>query len=222
MIAAIWAQSANGVIGKDGKIPWHYPGDFKRFKRVTLGSTIVMGRKTWESIGKPLPGRRNVVVSRTVGPTPISMTMLGWDQSVVWCGSVEDALQWDTSADVWVIGGAEVYTAAMPYCALLDVTYVPDDIKFPLCTTCGHHFLTHMYGHAPCEGEFGCTCPIYSGVTCAPRIDEKLFEADELLQHEDEPALKRRIYVRRGIEKPYDLADNRRLQEAGSLSRKLG
>ena len=63
MRGMIYAVSPEGVIGQDGAIPWYHPGDFRRFKRVTLGSTVIMGRKTFESMGKPLPGRRNSVVT---------------------------------------------------------------------------------------------------------------------------------------------------------------
>ncbi len=63
-ISLIVARSQNGVIGKDGKLPWHFPEDLKFFKQITIGKPIIMGRHTWESIGRPLPGRRNVVVTR--------------------------------------------------------------------------------------------------------------------------------------------------------------
>jgi dihydrofolate reductase len=188
VIAAIWAQSANGVIGKDGAIPWRYPGDFRRFKRVTLGSTIVMGRKTWESIGsKPLPSRRNVVLSRRPRH----------EDGAVWCVDLEEALVFaklSSPGDVWIIGGAEVYAAAIPFCDVLDITFVPDIVL----------------------GE---------GLTMAPSTSTyaTLFKLGEeqVLQHEDELLLKRIVFVRQGLrETPYDLADNRRLQEQGVLTKK--
>src|SRR3954463_10246896 len=61
------AVASNGIIGKDGKLPWHLPEDLKHFKKLTLGHPIIMGRRTWESLGKPLPGRENIVVTRTPG-----------------------------------------------------------------------------------------------------------------------------------------------------------
>ena len=64
MISFMWAQDKNGVIGKDNQLPWHLPEDLKHFKRTTMGHPIVMGRKTYESIGKPLPGRENIVLTR--------------------------------------------------------------------------------------------------------------------------------------------------------------
>lgn len=68
MIGLVWAQSANGVIGRDGTLPWHLPEDLKHFRALTTGATVLMGRRTWESLPprfRPLPGRRNVVLSRT-------------------------------------------------------------------------------------------------------------------------------------------------------------
>jgi dihydrofolate reductase len=117
--AIIVAVSPEGVIGVRGAIPWHYPGDMKRFRRVTMGTTLVMGRVTFESIGsKPLSGRRNVVI------TSRALDVGGVERAA----SVEDAIARTSDADVWFIGGAKVYEGAMPYCDMLDVTYVPDRI----------------------------------------------------------------------------------------------
>jgi dihydrofolate reductase len=114
VIGLVWAQAANGVIGRDGTLPWRLPEDLARFKELTTGATVVMGRATWESLPasvRPLPGRRNVVLSRQQGWTA--------DGAVV-ARSLPDALQQD--GDVWVIGGATVYLAAMPYADVLVVT----------------------------------------------------------------------------------------------------
>ena len=118
MRGIIYAVSADGVIGKAGTIPWHYPGDMRRFKRITTGSTVVMGRRTFESIGKALAGRRNIVVTSR----PI-------DASGVECvGSVDAALALAGDADLWFIGGARVYAEAMKYIDCIDVVYVPDRV----------------------------------------------------------------------------------------------
>src|SRR3954468_3166472 len=61
------AVASNGIIGKDGQLPWHLPEDLKHFKKLTLGHPVIMGRKTWESLGRPLPGRENIVITRTAG-----------------------------------------------------------------------------------------------------------------------------------------------------------
>ncbi len=117
MIGAFVAISANGVIGLGGDLPWHYLEDLKRFKQVTMGSTVIMGRKTWDSLPKrPLPGRRNIVISRA-GVADVEHY-----------NSVAAAI---TAADepIWIIGGAQIYMAAMPYCDTLDITRVPDVIN---------------------------------------------------------------------------------------------
>ncbi|MGH7298399.1 MAG: dihydrofolate reductase [Polyangiaceae bacterium] len=118
MRAAIWAESPERVIGVGGGIPWRYPGDFRRFKRVTAGSTLIMGRATFDSIGKPLPGRRNLVI--TSRPLVVD--------GVEAVASVPEALERAGGEDVWFIGGRRVYEEAMKYADLLDVTYVPDRV----------------------------------------------------------------------------------------------
>ncbi len=117
MRGVIVAVSPEGVIGLHGKIPWHHKGDMRRFKRVTLGSTVIMGRKTWESMGgRALPGRRNLVVTTSAQP------------GVECFPTVEDALA-TSSGDVWFIGGRGIYAEAMDkYADTLDVTYVPDHV----------------------------------------------------------------------------------------------
>ena len=121
MRGMIYAVSPEGVIGVGLKIPWHHPGDMRRFKRVTMGSTVVMGRKTFESTGKPLPGRRNLVVTRTPVDVP----------GVEVVGSVDEALARAGDADVWFIGGARIYEEAMKHVDVIDVTYVPDHVDAP-------------------------------------------------------------------------------------------
>ena len=113
---AIVAMSPERVIGQHGGLPWHYPADLKRFKRLTLVATIIMGRHTWESIGsRPLPGRRNVVV------TSKQLT------EVACFASIDDALV-TCIGDVWFIGGAQLYAEALAHCDLIDVTLVPDRV----------------------------------------------------------------------------------------------
>ncbi|MFN7954942.1 MAG: dihydrofolate reductase [bacterium] len=115
----IVAVSPEGVIGLDGRIPWHHSADLKRFKRLTLGTTIVMGRLTWESIGgKPLPGRRNVVIA--------SRALAGVEAYP----SIDDALA-HLDGPIWFIGGARIYADALRHANLIDVTYVPDSVTDP-------------------------------------------------------------------------------------------
>ncbi len=120
--ALIVARADNGVIGIDNQLPWHLPCDLKYFKRVTLGKPVIMGRKTFESIGRPLPGRTNVVVTRN---------SQWWSEGVHIVGSIEDALKLsrakahiDATSEVMVIGGATLYREAMDVVDRLYVTQV--------------------------------------------------------------------------------------------------
>lgn len=119
MVGMIVAVSPEGVIGLHGKLPWHYPADLKRFKRLTMGATIIMGRLTYESIGKPLPGRRNLVVTR------------GAITGVECFSSLPSALAAATTEHSWLIGGAKIFDEGMTLADVLDVTYVPDSIQDP-------------------------------------------------------------------------------------------
>jgi len=118
IISLIAAASENNVIGKEGKIPWDLPDDFKHFHDATKGCPIIMGRKTHESIGRVLPGRRNIIVTRSS------------DYEVDGCDithSIEDAIELarvDAPAKVCVIGGGEIYAMALPYADELDLTRV--------------------------------------------------------------------------------------------------
>lgn len=115
---AIVAMTRDRVIGKGGKLPWHYPADLRRFKQRTMGCAVIMGRVTWESLGnKPLPGRRNIVISRA-GVAGVEC----YD-------SIATALKACGNQDAWFIGGAQIYQTAMGYVDLLDVTFVPDVVE---------------------------------------------------------------------------------------------
>src|SRR5262249_28875646 len=117
-VGLIWAQTASGVIGRAGAIPWRLPEDLARFKDLTLGHTVVMGRRTWESLParvRPLPGRRNVVLTRQADYMAEGAEVMT---------SLEGAL---ADGDVWVIGGAEIYPLALPYAARCEVTEVDLD-----------------------------------------------------------------------------------------------
>ncbi len=117
----IFAASPQGIIGVGGKIPWRYLGDWRRFKRITMGATRGRhaGRTTFESIGKPLPGRRNLVVTSRRLDVP----------EVERVRSVEEALAKAGDADVWFIGGARIYADSMKHVDVIDVTYVPDYVE---------------------------------------------------------------------------------------------
>ncbi len=122
-VGLIWAQSPSGVIGRHGGIPWHLPEDLARFKELTMGHTVVMGRRTWESLPakvRPLPGRRNVVLTRQADYMA--------DGAVV-VGDLDAALS-DTRDDlIWVIGGSEIYHLALPVATRCEVTEVEIDFR---------------------------------------------------------------------------------------------
>ncbi|WFR68705.1 dihydrofolate reductase [Curtobacterium flaccumfaciens] len=117
----VWARSTDGVIGADGGMPWHVPEDLAHFRHVTGDATVVMGRRTWESLPerfRPLPGRRNVVLTRDVS----------W--SAEGAEAVHDlATALDTDEPVWIIGGGQVYAAALPFADRVSETVI--DVGVP-------------------------------------------------------------------------------------------
>jgi dihydrofolate reductase len=118
-LSLIVAVARNGVIGRDGTLPWRLPEDLAHFKRTTLGHPVIMGRRTWESIDRPLPGRRNIVVSRTPGFAPAGAEVASdLDAAVALCAD---------SAEAFVIGGAQLYAAALPLAQRLIVTEIDAD-----------------------------------------------------------------------------------------------
>ncbi|RSD09338.1 dihydrofolate reductase [Amycolatopsis eburnea] len=119
MIGLIWAQSSNGVIGRDGQLPWHLPEDLRHFREVTAGAAVLMGRRTWESLPprfRPLPGRRNLVLSRTPQEGAETFPSLTLALAAV-------------SGDVWVIGGAAVYAAALSVADRVVVTEIRESFE---------------------------------------------------------------------------------------------
>jgi len=118
-LTLIVARARNGVIGKANAIPWKIPGEQAYFKRVTMGHPIVMGRRTWESIGRPLPGRRSLVVSRNAGFTAAGAEVVtSLEAALALCAG---------TADVFVIGGAELYRLALPQADRLLITEIDRD-----------------------------------------------------------------------------------------------
>lgn len=114
-IALIVAHDRERAIGHAGQLPWHLPDDLRQFKALTLGHTVVMGRKTFQSIGKPLPGRRNWVLSRDPD----------WQQPGVDCfGSWDQVLREHQDGQLWVIGGGEIYRLALPDVERIESTEV--------------------------------------------------------------------------------------------------
>lgn len=118
-LGAIWAQTIDGVIGRNGTMPWHVPEDLKHFQEVTTGKPVIMGRRTWESLPdayKPLPGRTNIIVSRSVGAVEAR-------DGAIWVSSLDAALEVahkaqeatgaGSLADAWIIGGGTLYAEAL-------------------------------------------------------------------------------------------------------------
>ncbi|NND65705.1 MAG: type 3 dihydrofolate reductase [Gammaproteobacteria bacterium] len=119
-ISIIVAMTDKRVIGRDNDLPWRLPNDLKRFKNITWGKPIVMGRKTFESIGKALPGRRNIVLSRSVSRS---------DEDVEWFASLAEA--WQALADepeIMIIGGAQLFSDTLPVAERIYLTEVQSDI----------------------------------------------------------------------------------------------
>ena len=114
-LIAIVAMSSNRVIGREGKLPWHFPEDLKFFKRTTLGHPILMGRATFDSIGRPLPGRQNIVLSHTMAAREGVTVIRSAAALPQVCGAAET---------VFVIGGARVFEELLPQCAGLYLTYI--------------------------------------------------------------------------------------------------
>lgn len=123
-LGLIWAQSTSGIIGRGGDIPWRVPEDLIRFKELTVGHTVVMGRRTWESLPskvRPLPRRKNVVLSR-------KSDFVADGAQIV--GSLEAALaECEGEPQTWVIGGEQVYLLALPRATRCEVTEVEVDLR---------------------------------------------------------------------------------------------
>ncbi len=118
-VVLVAALTHDRVIGKDGALPWRLPDDLKHFKALTIGKPVVMGRKTFDSIGKPLPGRTNVVVSRSSGPIEGCLVVR----------SPEEALAAVEAPEIAVIGGGEIYRALLPRADVLELTLIDAAIE---------------------------------------------------------------------------------------------
>lgn len=114
-ITIVAAMARNRAIGLQGRMPWHLPAELQHFKRTTLGKPVVMGRKTWEAIGRPLPGRQNLVVTRSAR----------YRAEGAYCAtSLDAAIEIAEGAEVMVIGGGELYRLALPLAARMVLTHI--------------------------------------------------------------------------------------------------
>ena len=145
-IVLVAAMGRNRVIGIDGRMPWRLPADLKHFKSVTMGHPIVMGRRTFESIGRPLPGRRNIVLSRSLASAPDGVEVYG---------SLEDALAGIGDEPAMIIGGGAVYEEALPRADRMELTLVdaaPDgDTFFPPHDR--HEWMLRAMSRRPADGD---------------------------------------------------------------------
>ena len=123
-LSMIYARARNGVIGHNNQLPWHLPEDMARFKRLTHGWPVIMGRKTWESLPprfRPLPGRTNIVITRQPDwQAPGASVANSLQNAIAQCGE---------TARAWVIGGAQIYTAAEPLADRIEVTEIAQDFE---------------------------------------------------------------------------------------------
>lgn len=120
-ISLIAAMSKNHVIGINNTLPWHLPADLQHFKQLTLGHTIIMGRKTFESIGRALPGRTNLIISRNGYPAPTNCTVVD---------SIAAAIKFcENEEEVFFIGGAQIYQQAITYADKLYLTEIDTEIE---------------------------------------------------------------------------------------------
>jgi dihydrofolate reductase len=114
-LTLIAAMGANRAIGIKGRMPWHLPGELQHFKRATMGKSLVMGRKTWQAIGRPLPGRQNIVVSGNAAFTAAGAEV---------CGSLEAAIDAARSEEIMIIGGGQLYALALPRARRMILTLI--------------------------------------------------------------------------------------------------
>ena len=131
-IAIIVAMAMNGCIGRHGQIPWRIPEDLRFFKKTTLGHPIIMGRKTFDSIGKPLPGRHNIVITRSPKESTPDLTYV----TTMTAAMIEAEKYLSADATAFVIGGGEIYKDFLPFAETVYITHVPDiitdgDVFFP-------------------------------------------------------------------------------------------
>lgn len=121
MISLIAAVSENGVIGVDNKLPWYIPDDLKRFKKLTSGNVVIMGRKTYDSIGKPLPNRLNIVISRN--------KELNIPGCIVANSMVQAIRKAGTDKDIFIIGGGEIYNKGFTFAERIYLTKVHQEVE---------------------------------------------------------------------------------------------
>lgn len=161
MISIIVAASENDVIGRQGELPWRLSDDLRHFKAITMGKPIVMGRKTWESIGRALPGRQNIVITRQDGFAADGCDVVGsLDGAIAVAGDVDE---------IMVIGGSQIYALALPLAERLYITRVHADVEgdasFPAVDATRWSLVADEQHHADERNEFDFSFRVYDRAT---------------------------------------------------------
>jgi len=150
-VCLVAAMGRNRAIGVGGKMPWHLPGELRHFRETTMGRPIVMGRKTWESIGRPLPGRQNILVSRSMKLAPSGVELVA---------SLQQALLVAQGNEVMIIGGGELYLQALPLASRMVLTmvdYAPEaDTFFPAWESVGWQEISRQTKPADAQNPYAC------------------------------------------------------------------
>ena len=170
-IALIVARAANGVIGAGGKLPWHISADLQHFKRLTLGKPVIMGRRTFESIGKPLSGRDNLVVSGDPMFSPAGVKVVGGLQEAL--AQAAETARKTGAHEIMIIGGGAIYAASLPFADRLYLTHVhgsPDgDTHFPSYAREEWRAVESENQAAGADDSYAVTFAIYERVGHGPR-----------------------------------------------------
>jgi dihydrofolate reductase len=155
-LSLVVAVAENGVIGQAGKLPWHLPDDLTHFKRLTVGHTVLMGRKTFESIGRPLPDRQNIVLTRDPSFTAEGVEIVH---------SLDDALTHARGEEVFVIGGEALFRDALPNVDRIHLTLVhanvEGDVHFPLDSLTGWRVISDEHHPADARHAFAFSFRVY-------------------------------------------------------------
>lgn len=163
-ISLVVARADNGIIGRNNTLPWRLPADLKHFKQLTVGKPVIMGRKTFDSIGKPLPARHNIVVTRNPGWTAEGVTVAPNLAEAVASAGLDPKTRAD---EIMIIGGSEIYAQSMPFANRIYLTEVHlepvGDASFPMPDT--HEWQETARETFPEEGDY----PAYSFVTLERR-----------------------------------------------------
>jgi dihydrofolate reductase len=155
-LSLVVAVAENGVIGQAGRLPWHLPHDLKRFKRLTVGHTVLMGRKTFQSIGRPLPDRQNIVLTRDPSFTAEGVEIVH---------SLDDALTHARGEEVFVIGGEALFREALPIADRIHLTLVhasvDGDVRFPLEALADWRLISDEHHPADARHAFAFSFRVY-------------------------------------------------------------